>query len=54
MVTIHPWSLALTEFMILNGKEREREWIIQVGESTITQTKSAKLLGVTMAQRAGI
>ena len=37
-----------TEFMILNDKEKNKEATIKVGNSTVTQTQTAKLLGITM------
>ena len=34
--------------MMLNGREKEKEWTIRVGETIIPQSRSAKLLGITM------
>ena len=37
-----------TEFMITNGKNKHVKRTVKVGESVITESKSAKLLGITM------
>ena len=41
-------NVSKTEFMILNDREQNKEATIKVGNSTVTQTQTAKRLGITI------